>query len=87
MTTYMDENNIRLLERVHYKVHTDIDRCFKDGEDWPCRTVQLIESHRALMRRVYPGQGEEYANEVERQRVVIDTLTDALRRYRAEADA
>jgi hypothetical protein len=70
----MDENNIRLLEEAHYKVHTDIDRCFKDGEDYPCRTVQLINSHRALVRRLWPGQGQGYENEVERQRAVIDQL-------------
>lgn len=49
MTIPMDENNIRLLEGPHYKVHSDIDRCFKDGEDWPCRTIMLIQSHRALV--------------------------------------
>jgi hypothetical protein len=82
----MDENNIQLLEAQHYKVHFDIDRCFKDGEDYPCRTIQLIESHRALVRRMWPGMGEGYANEVERQRIVIDTLTAALKKYQG-ADA
>ena len=74
MTNPMDENNIRALEEAHYKVHFDIDRCFKDGEDWPCRTRQLIDSHYALVRRMWPGQGDGYANEVERQRYVIDEL-------------
>jgi hypothetical protein len=74
MTDFMSGNEIELLEREHYKVHYDIDRCFKDGEDYPCRTKQLIDSHRALERRLFPGQGEEYANEVERQRYVIAEL-------------
>lgn len=84
MTTFMDEANIRLLEHAHYKVHVDIDRCFKDGEDWPCRTKQLIDSHRALERRMWPGQGEGYANEVERQRYVIDELQRILDNRSAE---
>lgn len=77
--TKMTKVEIDLLEEQHYKVHYDIDRCFKDGEDWPCRTTQLISSHRAMERRLWPAQGEGYENEVERQRAVIDTLTDALR--------
>ena len=74
MTTPMSQVEIDRLAEAHYKVHFDIDRCFKDGEDWPCRTRQLIDSHYALVRRMWPGQGEGYANEVERQRYVIDEL-------------
>jgi hypothetical protein len=49
---------------------------------------------RELEHRLYPGQGEEYANEVERQRYVIDQLhrmRDEARaevaRLRAQVDA
>jgi hypothetical protein len=37
-----------------------------------------------LQRRLWPSQGEEYANEVERQRVVIDTLQGQVERLRAQ---
>jgi len=84
MTNFMTANEIECLAREHYKVHFDIDRCFKDGEDWPCRTRRLIDSHQAMNRRLYPGQGENYANEVERQRVVIDELQRIIREGRGD---
>lgn len=84
MMTYMDEDTVRALEQEHFQVHSDIDRCFADDESWPCRTIQLIESHRALVRRLWPDQGHGYDNEVERQRVVIDELIAMLHAGRGE---
>ena len=42
---------------------------------------------RRLNRRIYPGQGEGYANEVERQRYVIENLQRIARKYGADRDA
>ena len=41
----------------------------------------------ALERRLFPGQGDSYANEVERQRNVIDGLQHATRSAIARAEA
>ena len=40
---------------------------------------RLRSENGKLNRRLFPGQGEEYANEVERQRYVIESLQEDLK--------
>lgn len=50
------------------------------------RIVVLERENAQLNRRLFPGQGEVYANEVERQRHVIDGLKRAAERHRTKRD-
>lgn len=50
------------------------------------RVSELEQENERLNRRLSPGQGEGYANEVERQRVVIDGLMAAAGDYKARAE-
>lgn len=50
------------------------------------RLAAVEAENERLNRRLFPGQGESYANEVERQRAVIDTFQSAVESLRAGRD-
>lgn len=61
-----------------------ISEAFTERDD---ELAALREENERLNRRLFPGQGEGYANEVERQRSVIDGLQHVAEVYKAAVQA
>jgi hypothetical protein len=63
------------------------DKAFHGIGATPEQTLVLVEEIENLERRLYPGQGHSYDNEVERQRAVIEQLTRMANDYKMAAEA
>ncbi len=75
--TRLTWDEINSVRRTHLLTHGSFDGptlCPADGEESPCVTLRLVEDYIVLMHRLFPAQGDNYDNEVERQRAVIDQL-------------